>query len=103
MRQQQLTFLEIDPTYYTQLQIKARTVQKSVLTATEWHQLQNLQILADWSDSSPEAVLLQIFTQPIFEVPTFFFEMIERRNRAKGFGRGNFQALFEAIEHNLAA
>ena len=103
MRQQQLAFLEIDRTYYTQLQIRARTAQNSALTATEWHQLQNLQILADWSESSPEAVLLQIFTQPIFEVPTFFFEVIERRNRAKGFGRGNFQALFEAIEQNLAA
>ena len=103
MRQQKLAFLEIDPTYYSQLQTKARTAQNSALTATEWHQLQNLQILADWSNSSPEAVLLQIFTQPIFESPTFFFEMIERRNRAKGFGRGNFQALFEAIEQNLAA
>ena len=103
MRQQKLAFLEIDSTYYSQLQTKARTAQNSALTATEWHQLQNLQILADWSDSSPEAVLLQIFTQPIFESPTFFFEIIERRNRAKGFGRGNFQALFEAIEQNLAA
>jgi 4-hydroxyphenylpyruvate dioxygenase len=103
MRQQQLAFLEIDPTYYSQLQIRARTAQTSALTATEWHQLQKLQILADWSDSTPKAVLLQIFTQPIFESPTFFFEIIERRNRAKGFGRGNFQALFEAIEQNLAA
>ncbi len=101
MRQQQLAFLEIDPTYYHQLQIRARTAQTSV-TATEWHQLQKLQILADWSEATPEAVLLQIFTQPIFESPTFFFEIIERRNLAKGFGRGNFQALFEAIEQNLA-
>ena len=103
MRQQQLAFLAIDPTYYSQLQIRARTTQNSALTATEWHQLQNLQILADWSEANPEAVLLQIFTQPIFEAPTFFFEIIERRNRAKGFGRGNFQALFAAIEQNLAA
>ena len=103
MRQQQLAFLEIDPTYYSQLQIRAKTAQNSALSPTEWHQLQNLQILADWSESKPEAVLLQIFTQPIFESPTFFFEIIERRNRAKGFGRGNFQALFAAIEQNLAA
>ncbi len=103
MRQRQLAFLEIDSTYYTQLQTRAGTTQNSALTPTEWCQLQNLQILADWSESSPESVLLQIFTQPIFEVPTFFFEMIERRNRAKGFGRGNFQALFAAIEQNLAA
>ncbi|MDB9380498.1 4-hydroxyphenylpyruvate dioxygenase, partial [Nodularia sphaerocarpa CS-585A2] len=44
------------------------------------------------------AVLLQIFTQPIFGQPTFFFEFIERRDQAKGFGEGNFRALFEAIE-----
>lgn len=103
MQQQQLAFLPIEQTYYTQLQIRAKTTQNLALTATEWLQLQNLQILADWSESSPEAVLLQIFTQPIFEAPTFFFEMIERRNRAKGFGQGNFQALFAAIEQNLAA
>jgi 4-hydroxyphenylpyruvate dioxygenase len=103
MQQQKLAFLPIDPTYYSQLQLKARASQNSALTDGEWHQLQNLQILADWSKSNPEAVLLQIFTQPIFESPTFFFEIIERRNRAKGFGQGNFQALFEAIEHNLAA
>jgi 4-hydroxyphenylpyruvate dioxygenase len=103
MRQQQLAFLPIKQTYYTQLQIRAKTAQNLALTDEEWHQLQNLQILADWSESSPEAVLLQIFTQPIFESPTFFFEVIERRNRAKGFGRGNFQALFAAIEQNLAA
>ena len=103
MRQQQLAFLAIDPAYYNQLRIRAMTAQTSALTDIEWHQLQNLQILADWSESNPEAVLLQIFTQPIFEAPTFFFEIIERRNRAKGFGRGNFQALFAAIEQNLAA
>jgi 4-hydroxyphenylpyruvate dioxygenase len=103
MRQQKLAFLAIEQTYYTQLQIRSRTAQNSALTDEEWQQLQDLQILADWSESSPEAVLLQIFTQPIFEAPTFFFEMIERRNRAKGFGRGNFQALFAAIEQNLAA
>jgi 4-hydroxyphenylpyruvate dioxygenase len=102
MQRQKLAFLLIDRTYYTQLQIRARTAQNLALTDDEWHQLQNLQILADWSDSTPEAILLQIFTQPIFEAPTFFFEIIERRNRAKGFGQGNFQALFEAIEHNLA-
>jgi 4-hydroxyphenylpyruvate dioxygenase len=103
MRQQQLAFLAIDPIYYTQLQLRAKTAQNLALTDRELQQVQNLHILADWSESDPEAVLLQIFTQPIFEAPTFFFEIIERRNRAKGFGRGNFQALFEAIEQNLAA
>jgi 4-hydroxyphenylpyruvate dioxygenase len=43
-------------------------------------------------------LLLQIFTQPIFAQPTFFFEIIERRGQVQGFGEGNFLALFEAIE-----
>jgi 4-hydroxyphenylpyruvate dioxygenase len=42
--------------------------------------------------------ILQIFTQPLFGQPTFFFEIIQRLEGAKGFGAGNFQALFEAIE-----
>lgn len=42
--------------------------------------------------------LMQIFTEPIFTEPTLFFELIERRGDAQGFGEGNFQALFEAIE-----
>ncbi len=44
------------------------------------------------------SLLMQIFTQPIFEQPTFFLEFIERRQQAQGFGEGNFQALFEAVE-----
>jgi 4-hydroxyphenylpyruvate dioxygenase len=103
MQQQGLTCLEIDRNYYTQLQIRARTTQISLLTAPEWLKLQQLQILVDWADSAPEALLLQIFTEPIFESPTFFFEIIERRHRATGFGKGNFQALFEAIEAKTKA
>jgi 4-hydroxyphenylpyruvate dioxygenase len=98
MQQQKLDFLPIAETYYTQLQIRASRAQKQSLTDDEWQNLENLQILADWNDSVTAALLLQIFTQPVFESPTFFFEIIERRNRAKGFGQGNFQALFEAIE-----
>jgi len=55
-------------------------------------------ILADTQDPETGQVLLQIFTQPIFAQPTFFFEIIQRQNRAQGFGEGNFQSLFEAIE-----
>ncbi|WP_310430160.1 4-hydroxyphenylpyruvate dioxygenase [Chamaesiphon sp. VAR_48_metabat_135_sub] len=98
MQQQKLAFLPIDRTYYTQLQIRAKTAQQQSLTDDEWQKLQRLQVLMDWTESAPEALLLQIFTQPIFESPTFFFEVIERRNLAKGFGQGNFQSLFEAIE-----
>jgi 4-hydroxyphenylpyruvate dioxygenase len=98
MRQQELAFLPIPQTYYANLQNRARSAQQILLTDREWQQLEQLQILMDWSTATPEQILLQIFTQPIFESPTFFFEIIERRNRAKGFGQGNFQALFEAIE-----
>jgi 4-hydroxyphenylpyruvate dioxygenase len=98
MQQQELAFLPIDRTYYTQLQIRANAAQQQSLTDDEWQTLERLQILIDWTESEPEALLLQIFTQPIFESPTFFFEIIERRNLAQGFGQGNFQALFEAIE-----
>jgi 4-hydroxyphenylpyruvate dioxygenase len=100
MQHQHLPFLAIDPTYYDQVKIKAETVPNLAVTTDEWPQLAQLQILADWSASTPAQVLLQIFTQPIFEAPTFFFEIIERRNRAQGFGSGNFQALFEAIEQS---
>ena len=98
MQQQELAFLPIPQTYYANLQNRARSAQQLLLTDREWQQLEQLQILMDWSATNPEQMLLQIFTQPIFESPTFFFEIIERRNRAQGFGQGNFQALFEAIE-----
>ncbi len=45
-----------------------------------------------------EGELRQIFTLPIFDTPTFFFELIQRKGDAQGFGEGNFRTLFEAIE-----
>jgi 4-hydroxyphenylpyruvate dioxygenase len=98
LQQQELAFLSIPQTYYTNLRNRANSEQNSLLTNDEWQQLERLQILMDWASATPTEILLQIFTQPIFEAPTFFFELIERRNRAQGFGQGNFQALFEAIE-----
>ncbi|MDC1067791.1 4-hydroxyphenylpyruvate dioxygenase [Candidatus Kapabacteria bacterium] len=49
-------------------------------------------------DVEGKGYLLQIFTKPIGDRPTFFYEIIQRRKGASGFGQGNFQALFEAIE-----
>ncbi len=98
LQQQALAFLSIPSVYYTNLRNRAELEQNSLLTKNEWQQLERLQILMDWSSATPTEILLQIFTQPIFESPTFFFELIERRNQAQGFGQGNFQALFEAIE-----
>jgi 4-hydroxyphenylpyruvate dioxygenase len=57
-------------------------------------QLARLGILIDHDD---EGYLLQIFSKPIVSRPTIFFEVIERKG-AKGFGEGNFKALFEALE-----
>ncbi len=90
-----LSFLPIPPTYYTQLQ---HNEQKLPLSEAELQEIATQQVLVDWQDESPNALLLQTFTQPIFEQPTFFFELIERRLQARGFGEGNFRALFEAIE-----
>jgi 4-hydroxyphenylpyruvate dioxygenase len=61
--------------------------------------LAELGILADRDD---EGYLLQIFTKPLGDRPTMFFEVIERHG-ARGFGAGNFKALFEAIEREQAA
>ena len=56
--------------------------------------VEELQILLDQDEGG---YLLQIFSQPVQDRPTLFFEVIQRRG-AKGFGKGNFQALFESIE-----
>jgi 4-hydroxyphenylpyruvate dioxygenase len=89
-----LSFLPVSPSYYTQLQHR----QGLPLSAAELEEIANQQILVDWKETTPNAVLLQTFTEPIFGQPTFFFELIERRAQAQGFGEGNFRALFEAIE-----
>lgn len=92
LRQLGLSFLPIPTSYYTQLQNRPH------LSTAQLQEIAAQQILIDWQDNSPHALLLQIFTQPIFKEPTFFFELIERRQDAQGFGEGNFRALFEAIE-----
>jgi 4-hydroxyphenylpyruvate dioxygenase len=52
-------------------------------------------------DRDDEGYLLQIFTEPVEDRPTLFFEVIQRRG-SRGFGEGNFKALFEAIERQQA-
>ena len=100
LQQQGLVFLPVPATYYRQLKLRASREEISVISDAEWAALEQLQILVDWNPDRPNALLMQTFTQPIFAEPTFFFEIIERRNLAQGFGQGNFQALFEAIEQN---
>ena len=59
--------------------------------------LEDLRKLGILIDRDDEGYLLQIFTKPVGDRPTMFFEVIERHG-ARGFGEGNFKALFEAIE-----
>ncbi|MGB2924678.1 MAG: VOC family protein [Limnothrix sp.] len=93
LRQQGLAFLDVPQTYYSNLLKRHPYLQK----LKEWPQVQAEKILIDVV-RSPDEMLMQIFTKPIFSEPTFFWEFIERRHQAVGFGEGNFQALFEAIE-----
>jgi 4-hydroxyphenylpyruvate dioxygenase len=98
LRRQNLEFLAIPKSYYINLHQRSRSVSGFLLNSPEWQALEKLEILLDWSASGAPGLLMQIFTQPIFAKPTFFFEIIERRGQKKGFGEGNFKALFQAIE-----
>ena len=89
-----VAFLPVPPSYYTQLQQRPGLP----LRVAELAEIAEHEILVDWQPTVPQAILLQTFTQPIFSQPTFFLEIIERRQQARGFGEGNFRALFEAIE-----
>ncbi len=88
-----IEFLRIPATYYED--VKQRVPE----TADKIAALQRNGILADKDE---DGYLLQIFTKPVQDRPTCFFEVIERHG-AKGFGAGNFKALFESIEREQAA
>jgi 4-hydroxyphenylpyruvate dioxygenase len=102
LRNQGLSCLSVPAVYYEQL----RQRDGFSLSPEEWQAVVAQEVLVDWPPDTPQALLLQTFTQPIFQQPTFFFELIERRlyrdndryRQTQGFGEGNFQALFEAIE-----
>jgi 4-hydroxyphenylpyruvate dioxygenase len=85
-------FLRTPDSYYDQLESWAGSTRVPVQT------LRELGILADRDE---DGYLLQIFTQPVQDRPTVFFELIERHG-SQGFGKGNFKALFEAIEREQA-
>ncbi|CDN12010.1 MAG: 4-hydroxyphenylpyruvate dioxygenase [Richelia sp.] len=93
-RVQGLSFLPVPANYYLKLQQR----HGFSLSPQELQAIAQQQILVDWEPETPQALLLQIFTQYIFAQPTFFLEFIERRSQASGFGEGNFQALFAAME-----
>ena len=98
MRSSGVSFLSVPKSYYHRLQNRYRNQSIPVLENWEWRAIESQQILVDWHQEKPESLLMQIFTQPIFDQPTFFWEIIERRQQAQGFGEANFQALFEAVE-----
>jgi 4-hydroxyphenylpyruvate dioxygenase len=86
-------FLNIPSNYYDTLLDRVGHIDE------ELNALKRLGILVDRDD---EGYLLQIFTRPVEDRPTLFFEIIQRKG-AKSFGKGNFKALFEAIEREQAA
>jgi 4-hydroxyphenylpyruvate dioxygenase len=86
-------FLHIPSTYYETLPDRVGRIDE------ELNALKQLGILVDRDD---EGYLLQIFSKPVEDRPTLFFEIIQRKG-AKSFGKGNFKALFEAIEREQAA
>ncbi len=83
-----IEFLQVPDSYYEDLKARIGAIDEEI------EQLCQLGILVDRDE---EGYLLQIFTKPIEPRPTMFFEIIQRKG-AKSFGKGNFKALFEAIE-----
>jgi 4-hydroxyphenylpyruvate dioxygenase len=92
MRANDVSFLRVPNAYYETLTDRVGTIREDV------QELADLGILVDRDD---EGYMLQIFTKPVADRPTVFFEVIQRRG-SKSFGKGNFKALFEAIEREQA-
>jgi 4-hydroxyphenylpyruvate dioxygenase len=88
MRQNDVSFLRVPKSYYDLLPDRVGTIRENL------DELAELGILVDRDD---EGYMLQIFTKPVADRPTLFFEVIQRRG-SRSFGKGNFKALFEAIE-----
>ena len=88
LRKRGVEFLEVPATYYDDLLDRVGAIDEDIKP------LKKLNILVDRDD---EGYLLQIFTKPLQDRPTLFIEIIQRKG-ATSFGKGNFKALFEAIE-----
>jgi 4-hydroxyphenylpyruvate dioxygenase len=92
LRSQGVDFLRVPTSYYEELHQRVGKIDEPVET------LADLGILVDRDD---EGYMLQIFTKPVEDRPTLFFEIIQRKG-SRSFGKGNFKALFEAIEREQA-
>jgi len=92
MRHNDVSFLRVPRAYYDLLPERVGTIKEDLAALAE------LGILVDRDD---EGYMLQIFTKPVADRPTLFFEIIQRHG-SRSFGKGNFKALFEAIESEQA-
>ena len=92
LRERGMIFLMTPESYYEEAPGRVGEILQ------DWDDLKRLRILVDRDD---DGYLLQIFTKTAQDRPTLFFEVIERHG-ARGFGEGNFKALFEAIEREQA-
>ncbi len=92
LRAQGIEFLRVPTTYYEDLEQRCGKIDEPI------DQLAELGILVDRDD---EGYMLQIFTKPVEDRPTLFYEVIQRKG-SRSFGKGNFKALFEAIEREQA-
>ena len=92
LRANGVEFLEVPDTYYEDLSKRVGTIDEDIEV------LKKLRILVDRDD---EGYLLQLFTKPVEDRPTLFYEVIQRKG-SRGFGVGNFKALFQAIEKHQA-
>jgi 4-hydroxyphenylpyruvate dioxygenase len=88
LRRQGVEFLRVPTTYYDDLEDRVGKIEEPIA------ELKQLGILVDRDD---EGYMLQIFTRPVEDRPTLFYEVIQRKG-SRSFGKGNFKALFEAIE-----
>ena len=88
LRHNDVSFLRVPQTYYDMLPARVGRITEDI------RELAELGILVDRDE---EGYLLQIFTKPVEDRPTLFFEVIQRHG-SRSFGKGNFKALFEAIE-----
>jgi len=92
LQQRGLEFLTVPMTYYEELPRRVGQIDEAVASLAE------LGILVDRDE---EGYMLQIFSKPVQDRPTLFFEIIQRKG-SRGFGKGNFKALFESIEREQA-
>jgi 4-hydroxyphenylpyruvate dioxygenase len=93
LRANGVDFLKAPEAYYDELPRRVGEIEEAVDT------IRSLGILVDRDE---DGYLLQLFTRPVEDRPTLFFEIIQRKG-SRGFGKGNFKALFEAIEREQAA